>query len=114
MTIEVTGRADTAAVREAQALKAVVSPTSRRWRIVYPGTLVGIDLASLALAGLLASQFQFHGDLSPTNRGGWYALVLLVTPVVWVALLATTGNYRLGRIGLGADEYKGVFNSDRK
>jgi len=92
-----------------RALHAAVRPASGRWRTVYPLVLVLLDLASFLATAGLASNVQFHGDTAPIHRGGTYALIALLTPVVWVALLASMGCYRIGRIGLGADEYKGVF-----
>src|SRR3954451_8203692 len=92
-------------------LQAVIEPTSARWRAIYPMALVLLDFASFLITAVLAARVQFHGDIAPTYRGGTYALIALLTPLAWVALLATTGCYRLGRIGIGADEYKGVFNA---
>jgi exopolysaccharide biosynthesis polyprenyl glycosylphosphotransferase len=92
-------------------LHAAVQPAPSRWRAVYPLVLVLLDMASYLVTAALASQVQFHGDLAPTYRGGTYALIASLTPLVWVGLLATTGCYRIGRIGIGADEYKGVFNA---
>jgi exopolysaccharide biosynthesis polyprenyl glycosylphosphotransferase len=97
--------------RELAEVQAIVRPTPGGWRTVYPLALVVLDFASFLLSAVLAAQVQFHGDLSPTYRGGWYAFVALAAPAVWVLLLAGLGCYRIGRIGLGADEYKGVFNA---
>jgi exopolysaccharide biosynthesis polyprenyl glycosylphosphotransferase len=110
MTIDVT-RAAKLRTAEAEDLRVAVTPTPGRWRIVYPLVLVGLDFVSFLLSAGVAAKVQFHGDLSPTTRAGWYALIALMTPVAWVALLASLGDYRIGRIGLGADEYKGVFNA---
>ncbi len=111
MTVELSRGASSPAVVDDQALRGVVSPPHRRWQVVYPLVLAMTDFASFLVVALLAAQVQFDGDLSPTYHGGWYALVALVTPLVWVGLLASCSGYRLGRIGLGADEYKGVFNA---
>jgi exopolysaccharide biosynthesis polyprenyl glycosylphosphotransferase len=92
-------------------LQTVVIPTSAQWRLLYPLVLVALDFLSFVVSAGLAARVQFHGDLSPTSRGGWYALVAMLAPLIWVGLLASIGCYRLGRIGLGADEYKGVFNA---
>jgi exopolysaccharide biosynthesis polyprenyl glycosylphosphotransferase len=110
MTIDATRSAK---LREAEVaeVQAVVRPTPGGWRTIYPLTLVVLDFASFLMSAGLAAQVQFHGDLSPTYRGGWYALTALAAPAVWVLLLAGLGCYRIGRIGLGADEYKGVFNA---
>src|SRR5437763_12588895 len=99
--------------REAEELhlQAVIEPASARWRAVYPFALVLLDFASFLVTAVLAARVQFHGDIAPTYRGGTYALIALLTPLVWVVLLAATGCYRIGRIGIGADEYKGVFNA---
>jgi len=110
MTIDTT-RAQQLRAAEEQALQAVVAPSAGRWRTAYPLALVALDSASFLVTAFLAARVQFHGDIAPTYRGGTYAVIALLTPVVWVGLLATTGCYRLGRIGIGADEYKGVFNA---
>src|SRR4051794_34566064 len=96
-------------VEEELELHAAVQPAPGKWRTVYPLVLVVLDLASYLVTAVLASNVQFHGDIVPTHRGGTYAAIALLTPVVWVGLLASTGCYKLGRIGIGADEYKGVF-----
>lgn len=100
-----------AARADSAALEAVVSPASTRWRALYPATLVAVDCAAFVVSAGLAAKFHFHGDISPTYRGGRYALISLLTTVLWALLLAGLGCYRIGRIGLGADEYKGVFNA---
>src|SRR4051794_215326 len=106
MTVEA-ARATTAAQPHVSALP----PVGQRWKMLYPAVLAVIDFSSFLAVAFLAAQVQFRGDLSPTFRGGWYALVAVATPLLWVALMASGGGYRLGRIGLGADEYKSVFNS---
>ena len=92
-------------------VSGVVSPPGTYWRVVYPSVLVATDCVAFVASALMAARVQFHGDLSPTYRGGWYALVALITTVLWVLFLAAAGCYRIGRIGLGADEYKDVFNA---
>src|SRR3954453_23474167 len=110
MTIDASRTQKFRAAEELQ-LQAVIEPASARWRAIYPMALVLLDFASFLITAVLAARVQFHGDIAPTYRGGTYALIGLLTPLVWVALLASTGCYRIGRIGIGADEYKGVFNA---
>jgi exopolysaccharide biosynthesis polyprenyl glycosylphosphotransferase len=110
MTIDTT-RATKVRQAAVADLRIAATPDQGYWRTVYPVTLGALDFVSFLVSAGLAAQVQFHGDISPTYRGGWYAFVALVVPLVWVALLAGTGCYRIGRIGLGADEYKGVFNA---
>jgi hypothetical protein len=112
MTVDATRTTSVSrALAEAHDLQVAVSPAPARWRTAYPLALVGLDLMSFLISAGLAARVQFHGDISPTARGGWYAFVAMFAPVVWVGLLASVGCYKIGRIGLGADEYKGVFNA---
>jgi len=92
-------------------MSMAVMPTPAQWRLVYPLALVALDFLSFLISAGLAARVQFHGDLSPTSRSGSYTLLAMLAPFVWVALLGSSGCYRIGRIGLGADEYKGVFNA---
>lgn len=110
MTID-TSRARQLRAAEELALHDAVEPAAGKWRTVYPLVLLALDFLSFLVTAGLAARVQFHGDIAPTYRGGTYAVIALLTPLVWVALLASTGCYRIGRIGIGADEYKGVFNA---
>jgi exopolysaccharide biosynthesis polyprenyl glycosylphosphotransferase len=110
MTVDAS-RSSKVQIAEVADLRVMASPAPRRWQTVYPVTLAVLDFLAFLLSAGLAAQVQFHGDISPTYRGGWYAITALIAPAVWVALLAGTGGYRIGRIGLGADEYKLVFNA---
>jgi len=111
VTFEAAGNSTKIVRTESVEVDAVVAPPATVWRTLYPGVLVATDCMALVASAFVAARFQFHGDLSPTDRGGWYAFIALITPLVWLLLLAGGGCYRIGRIGLGADEYKGVFNA---
>src|SRR4051812_27474974 len=108
MTLEASTSRTVTAAEAAVDASAIAVPPRSRWRGIYPSTLALLDVTAFLVSGLLATQIRFHGDLVPVGRMG---VVALVTPVVWAGLLAAGGGYRLGRIGLGADEYKTVFNA---
>jgi exopolysaccharide biosynthesis polyprenyl glycosylphosphotransferase len=86
------------------------SPTRQiataRWR----ASLIGCDLLAAVGATLLAVVGRF-GVTQPLGPTAPYVALVGVGPLVWVALLLTTGTYQERRIGTGTAEFGRIANA---
>lgn len=67
--------------------------------------LVTSDLLACLLGGLLAFSWRFWTEPAPE----WFGWVVLGSPLLWVAAIATSGAYELRFLGVGTAEYRRMF-----
>lgn len=77
------------------------------WTRRYVRRLVCVDFGCAAVAGGIAWQMRFAGQL-PAAVSHLYLALTLALPLVWVAAVALSGAYERRFIGLGTEEFRRV------
>jgi hypothetical protein len=77
------------------------------WIIRYQLLILGVDVASALLAGVIALAGRFSGAEPPSLYVGATGSL----PVVWAACVAMAGGYDARFIGLGSEEFRRVLNA---
>ncbi len=86
-------------------------PTMRRtatWRTSYVRTTLFVDMLCMLAAASLAVNLRFD---SPSYRPLSYLIVTLILPLLWAVTVRLCGGYDVKFIGVGADEFRRVFNA---
>jgi exopolysaccharide biosynthesis polyprenyl glycosylphosphotransferase len=78
------------------------------WQASYVRTTVCIDMLCMLAAASLAVNIRF---LNPSYRPQAYLTITLSLPILWAITLWLCDGYDARFIGVGADEFRKVFNS---
>ncbi len=70
--------------------------------------MVGVDMLCMLIAASLAVNIRF---LSPSYRPQVYLAITFLLPIVWAITLRLCDAYDVRVIGVGADEFRRVFNA---
>ena len=79
-----------------------------RWQVRYIRTTACVDLVCMLAAASLAMNVRFV-DINYRPRA--YLIITLMLPVLWVLTIAVFDGYDVRFIGVGADEFRKVFNA---
>nr|WP_184080526.1 sugar transferase [Nocardiopsis mwathae] len=74
----------------------------------YIRGLVAIDLLAASLAGVLALELRFHGEIADPRQLP-YVLSSALLPPLWVLVAAVAGGYARRFIGVGTEEFRRVL-----
>jgi exopolysaccharide biosynthesis polyprenyl glycosylphosphotransferase len=89
-------------------------PGKPSWERRYSLALVALDVLALSLAALLAQFLRFGSVDSFLNVSGEtvaYAAVASSMVSVWLAVIALSGGYSAGVVGMGSEEFRRILNA---
>ena len=89
-------------------------PAKPKWARRYSLALLAIDVVALSAAAALAQFVRFGSvDSSLSIRGEivGYAVVASAMILVWLAVIALSGGYSPGVLGIGSEEFRRVGNA---
>jgi exopolysaccharide biosynthesis polyprenyl glycosylphosphotransferase len=78
------------------------------WQATYIRAMVFVDLLCMLVAASLAVNIRF---LNPSYRPQAYLVITFALPIIWVFTVWLSGGYRPRFIGVGADEFRKIFNA---
>lgn len=111
-SVEAAGRLHTGHLTVAPARPVVARSTTgtTRWLRRYQGSLVLIDAAAAALAGVLAYFARF--GVADTSSGRFIDAAFAATmPLVWIGVVALNRAYEGRFVGVGTAEFERVFRA---
>jgi exopolysaccharide biosynthesis polyprenyl glycosylphosphotransferase len=91
-------------------VRATIAAESKRvsWAVRYTASLVTLDLAAAAIAGLAVVAVRYQGGAAALG-GIDYRLLAVGFAPVWVVTLALTGAYDRRVLGAGTEEFRRVL-----
>jgi len=81
------------------------------WLQKYTRLLIFADLVAVLIASVVALLVRFRGEAVELRGGVSYALVTVLLPVIWLAVLALSRCYEARFLGSGPDEFQRVLNA---
>jgi exopolysaccharide biosynthesis polyprenyl glycosylphosphotransferase len=100
---------ETASVTQQQHVRvALAARRTASWQAAYVRTTVCVDMLCMLVAGSVAVSIRF---LSHSYRPSAYVAITLLLPILWAITLRLCDGYDNRFIGVGADEFRKVFNA---
>jgi exopolysaccharide biosynthesis polyprenyl glycosylphosphotransferase len=86
---------------------------AHKWQRDYARSLVFVDAAMLAFAGLVAVTVRFGSGVASVGTLSYYGVTALLV-VLWCAALGLSRCYEVRFLGQGTEEYKRVANASMR